>query len=273
MADSKTLEGSRMKRFVALTGGLMILSLTAIAQVIDPLDPTGFCALPGTIGACSTGTGLTNETIPVGSTGFAMAKTGGGTGLSSNPWFLLLAVPEITPNTATAPTITDDNTPTHIFTISAGTALPTLLTQTTSSSTSIYDIAGFTNPKGSSSMNAPNMFCDGAAIPCTKSNEINAFGSLPTDFRIFEYTITPEFNSGTVYAFLTSGMAAGTYLAAYGPPNNGAQGFDTPFTTTGLVQPGGTTKGAVPEPASVVLLGTLGAIGAVAFRRKKQLSC
>jgi hypothetical protein len=187
-----------------------------------------------------------------------MFKTGGGTGLSTDPWYLLLAVPELTHNTATAPTVTSVG---GVFAQVGATVSAGFLLQTTPNGTSIYDITGLT---GDSSMNATNLFCDGAnnTPPCATSNEISAFGSLPLDFEIFKYTFTPAFNSGTAYSFTTSPMVGGTYLAASG----GSNPFSTPFTVTGLVK-GPTIP--TPEPGTLLSL-SLGLVlfAIVQFRRR-----
>jgi hypothetical protein len=99
-------------------------------------------------------------------------------------------------------------------------------------------------------MNAANMFCDGNGIPCTKSNEITAFGGLPNDFEIYVYTMTATglntngLTEGTIYNFTVGNgsLPAGTFLAAVavGGNNNNIQ-FSTPYTTTGLANGQNTT--------------------------------
>src|SRR5438105_5315951 len=155
--------------------GITVLSISAFGQIIDPNepDPVGFCPPPASVPACTTGTGFGGETIPVGTTSFGMEKNG--SGMSTTPWYLLLSVPETVHNTAVAPVLTSVG---GVFTQVGATAGGTFLLRTTSGGTSIYNLEGVV---GDSSMNAPNMFCDGSAgFPnklCTKSNEISAFGS------------------------------------------------------------------------------------------------
>jgi|SRR5215813_245020 len=235
---------------------MLFLVLSGTAFGLPIIDPVGFCPPPATVAACTTGTGLGGHTIAVGTTTFGMEKNGSGGSVS--PWYMLIAVPDST----IAPTITSNDG----FTPSPQTGqLVGQMLRTTPAGTSIYDIAsvGLGVPlTGDSSMNAPNMFCDGAGIPCASSNEISAHGSLPTFFDIFAYTFTPSFDSQTPYSFSVggSGLIGGTYLAATG----GSNPFSTPFTTTGLA----CCTDRVPEPGTLLLLGA-GIAGVAAFSRKK----
>jgi hypothetical protein len=180
-----------------------------------------------------------------------MFKNGNG-GTTIDPWFLLLAVPEMVAQAASAPTITSVS-----FTQNGATVDVGAFSQTTAGS--IYTFAG--GLTGDSSMNAANMFCDGA-IPCANSNEISTYRQLPNYFEIFKYSFAPAIANNTAYKFDTSGMIAGTYLAAAG----GSNPFSTPFTVTGLVQ--GTPTTTTPEPSVLILLGS-GLIGLAVLRRQK----
>ena len=238
-------------------------SVAAFGQLVDPV---GFCETPTTTN-CQTATGTGSETIYVGTTTFYMEKNGN-SDPSSDPWYLLIAVPEANAGDVTSvPTLTSADFNKGAAT--SGTFEGTLSQSPTN--TTIYDVAG--GLTGDSSLNASNLFCDGATIPCTTSNEISAYGSLPGAFAVFEYAFTPAFTGGFVpYLFTASGsgLTDGTFLAGAG----GSNPFSTPFTTAGLVNgPGGNGSGnggPVPEPASVVLLGTISLF--VASRAKKVLN-
>jgi hypothetical protein len=182
---------------------------------------------------------------------------------SNMPWYLLVSVPQTAQASITAPTITGAG-----FTITSTSSA----FFTPSSPGSIYDLFSQTNTLGgNSSMNASNMF---------GPLEQTAFGgTTPHDFDVLLYTVTPGFNGNTAYAFnvATPGLINGTFLAAIGVGGTGNNiQFSTPFTDTGLVDAGGPPPPPppppppVPEPGSVVLMGTLLSFSAAALKRKRR---
>ena len=207
------------------------------ARADDMPDPVGFCPPTASVPACTTANGGGGETIAVGSTSIGMEKNG--SGISSSPWYLLVAVPNYN---GAAPTLSIAGF-TEGSTVNSATFLST-------SSGSIYDLFSLV---GDASMNGSNLF---------GPNEVAASGGTPTSFDVFEYSFTGAFDSWTPYTITVSGagLSAGTYLAASG----GSNPFSTPFTTTGLV--GGTVP--TPEPSSLSILGAgLLAIAVLAGRR------
>jgi hypothetical protein len=226
---------------VLLVGLSSAFAWTLPARADDVPDPVGFCPPVASVPACTTANGVGNETIAVGSTSIGMEKNG--SGLSSSPWYLLVAVPNYT---GAAPTLSIAGF-TESATVNSATFLPT-------TSGSIYDLYSLV---GDSSMNASNLF---------GANEVAAFGGTPTSFDVFEYSFTGAFNSCTPYAISVSGagLSAGTYLAASG----GSNPFSTPFTTTGLV--GGTIV-QTPEPGSLAMLG-IGLLGLASLVSRRSLT-
>lgn len=230
------------KAFYLLAILALVFAWTSVARaddITDP-DPVGFCAPPATVPACTTGTGIGKETIAVGSTSIGMEKNGSGT--SSSPWYLLVAVPNYS---GPAPTLSIAGF-TEGSTVNSAPFTPT-------SAGDIYDLfAGLTGSNGS--LNVGSLF---------GSNEVAAFGSKPTSFDVFEYSFTGPFSSWTPYTITVTGpgLSAGTFLAGYG----GSPPFTTPYTTAGLVN--GPTV-LTPEPSSLTVLAAgLLALAALAGRR------
>ena len=232
-----------MRRATVLSIFVIVLSISAFGQLIDPV---GFCPTGTTAAACiaSFPTG-TNETIAVGTSGFVMVKNGNG--LSHNPWYLLVALPNYT---GSAPTLTTSNF-TQVAVNNAG-------HYTSTNSLDLYQFAALTVPgvtNTNASMNNTNMF---------GSQEHAALGSTPSFFDVFVYTFAPGFNSNVAYGFTVggTGLGVGTFLATSG----GSQPFSTPFTTTGLVTG---SPSPVPESSSFVLLGTVSVLLGKIYRKKK----
>jgi len=246
----------------------LTLLLVFLAASISAFANVGFCPPPATAAACSTATGASGETIFIAGDTFGMWALGNVS--SDDPWYLLVSVPT---NGAlpTAPTITSAD----FTSISAGADAGAFLPTTSG------DIYAFASPLdgagvGNNSMNATNMF---------GAEEQAAFGSTPTSFEVFVYTISPGFVGSTPYTFFSSpDLIAGTFLAATGNTADAS----TPFTTTGLVlitngsssssssSSTDTSGGApasgplVPEPSSILLLGS--ALIAVTAGLRKRLS-
>jgi hypothetical protein len=215
----------RKIRLVTVAGLLLIAASasTAFAGSIIDEDPLFFCNTsqgfnPGGCGG--------DPNIITSTTSFGMFNNGQKGGSSSDPWYLLVAIPDYA---GSAPAITSDGS---VFTQVGTTSSATFLASTQGS---IYDLFGLV---GDASMNASNMF--GIA-------EQAVLGSTPTSFKVFEYTFTPSFNTNTAYSFTVggTGLTAGTFLAGSG----GSNPFSTPFTVAGLIH------GTPDTGSTLVLLG------------------
>jgi hypothetical protein len=269
----------------------LTLWLVFLAASISALAQISFC--PGDHwDYCGTTTGADGKTIAVpreteGFEGLSFAAYwffgDGSYSFSSDPWYLLLAVPN---DVGGAPgLIIVDGYPTPYT--DAGTFLPT-------TTGSIYDFAaGLTGISGGDgSMSADNMF---------GSDEQSVFGSTPTSFEVFVYSVDGILAPNTGGSILSyPNLVAGTFLAGIGGKREPRDDFSyyvttgvfsTSFTFAGLVTGdtptsgptttttgpttttsgpgGGPPGGPVPEPSSIVLLGS--ALVAVTAGLRKKL--
>lgn len=231
-----------MRKFTVLGLLMLAFSVSAFGQVIDP--NVGFCNPPATASACQGQT----ETNPITSgTSFGMWSFGGND--STATWYLLVAVPQTSQMSITAPTITGTG-----FTIS----FTSSAFFTPSSSSGIQDLFTQTTGNGNESMNATNLFGE---------LEKAAFGSTPADFDVLLYTVTGAFSGSTAYSFTASpGLINGTFLAANGTDTKGAQ-MSTPFTTAGLVN--GPTN--LPDGGMTLMLLGGALVGLEGLRRRMRV--
>ena len=228
----------RQTKYLTLLAAItLMLSVRGFGETIE-FDPVGFCPPPATAAACTTSTGPGGEAILIGSTSFGMFKNGNG-GTPSNPWYLLVAIPNYSGG---APTLTSLS-----FTLNSTTDKGQFLS---TSGKTLYTFAGLT---GDSSMNVGNMF--GSAYSAW-------YGSTPSYYEVFKYSFSPAIANNTPYLFNVggSGLPVGTILAGAG----GTNPFTTPWTVAGLVGP----PPSVPDGGMTLMLLGGALFGLGALRRK-----
>jgi hypothetical protein len=227
-----------MRKFTVLGLLMLAFSVSAFGQIIDP--NVGICAPPASATACQG----QPDTNPISGTSFGMWSFGANN--SGTPWYLLVAVPQTTFATITAPTITSSS-----FTLTY-TAQAEF---TSSASGDIYDL--FTQTAGDAaakSLNTTNLF---------GSLEQAAFGGTPGDFEVLLYSATPGFNGNTAYSFSVSpGLAAGTVIGV--GDQNGNLAFATPWTTAGVVH----GPPSVPDGGMTLMLLGGALVGLEGLRRR-----
>lgn len=249
-----------MRRVSTLFAFALAASISAFGQMLP--DPN---IMVGASGATCP-TGCSGDPTLIASSGFTLFSNGSPT--ADVPWYILLALPGTGKTDAqggtdpAAPSITGTG-----FTISSGVDAGDFL-PTTSGDIYAFASADDGGLNGDGSMNATNLF---------GSAETTAFGKTPSFFDIFVYTVSAGALTGDKNFSFTTSLPLGTFVGGLGIGSNGTQPFSTPFTTAGLVDATTTGPGTasgpasgplVPEPNTIVLLGTV-LLAACAGLRKK----
>ncbi len=236
---------------------------------------------------------INNELTNVGQTSSLAfyTHTNGDTGLAA--WDLILAFVNGTNISGTvtapaAPTITsvaaysnvgNVNGSGNITLTSAHTPTPTSIsmsataTMTASNSNGknqdAYTVLGLPNGQGSPSENWTNYSGADAAA---------GVGIIASSFTLYEYNLSAYASTLGNYGLLNltfsgGGLPDGAIAIGFGCSTSTCGKHDTQdnsiFTQSGIVDTPG-TQAAVPEPASVILLGTVSAVVLLAWKRKNR---
>ncbi|HEX9021066.1 MAG TPA: PEP-CTERM sorting domain-containing protein [Nitrospirota bacterium] len=274
-----------MKKIIVI-GALVALSIIAIGV------PAGAVILadPATL-HIGTGAGTPNalgsiqiDPVFVSTTNFSITQNSGGAIALNDPLVVLLAVPNTGTLTGNIASATLYN-PYSLYP-SGGTALsvaagvnPSLgfgnLTNTTGAfqtkmtSGDLYGALGL-GPIANNSFNWSNL--TGATLPNGSPNP----DAGVTAFNLYAYSLS---NSGTNLdgkglvnvLWSAGGLPGGTFIAAFGVSTNKKEDlvpYSTPFTEAGLVGTPPPPPPSVPEPSTLLLLGS-GLLGLGLFGRKR----
>jgi PEP-CTERM motif len=261
------------RRFLWLTTLVLVLSFAGPARADDSEDPavlfigsTGCVTPPGCPVFGTEVNGIHSNTLTIN-------ENGKGQPMLGNPVLLILGFANVS-STFVPPSIT----------LSSGTgsagganAYPTTTTKWDSNGFAGFYTTAFTPPKGTA--NSVYSFIGLAHVGGSESftnwsaADLAVAGITANGFGIVVYELfnTSLTGGGSVTINFSSNLPLGTFAVAYGCSGaTGANGacpgmntFSTPFTQSGMVNT------VVPEPTSLVLLGS-GLIAAGALRRRKK---
>lgn len=287
----------RLVRF-AISAGVAIMltgfvaSTPTLAAVIDP----NFTVCTATAsGACG------NEPNTISTSGSFNAFTFGSSGNGPlNPFLLLFAVPNLSPNSGPAgfspgftgsnPTVTAASSQQYeqTTTVQAGGYLGELTASSTlSSCKDLYCFAGLNN--GNSSENFDNFTKYFQFLTTSGLNQLSN-SAIPTSYSVYEYTAqvsgTPtgqNLGNGEIYTIPYTNLPWGTFAAAYGidkcGPDTAGTGpcpdaqfvYDSAFTVSGFTDgPTQLPPVTLPEPGTLALLGI--SLTALAFSRRRRIA-
>jgi len=268
------------KSFNTLVVLLLAISVSAFGQLLDPATlhiGTGV----GT--ACVEGCpGVVSGEVTATSGNFDIFQESGQSDMLTNEILLIAAVPntasgtvtagsvsaakEFDPDTAavgTPETISTGQTPVAYGNVNTGSFNPVTMTNS--------DVFTLLGPQISHADNSESFTNFNGAYAAEVTAGTPGFSGVPSSYAIYVWSISTTAFSGKSALDITSTLPVGTFLTAFGESSSHI--FSTQFTNTGLVTSGGTTGstagqttgstagqttgGNIPEPGSLILLGSV----------------
>jgi hypothetical protein len=270
---------------------LLALSVSAFGQLLDPATlhiGTGV----GTACVAGCPNVVNNEVTATGGT-FDIFQESNQPDVLTNELLLIAAVPntasgtvtvgsvasasEFDPYTAAAgtpETISAGQTP-----VQYGNVNPASFNPVTMTNSDVFTLLG---PQISSADNSESFTNFNSAYAAEVAAGTPGFSGVPSSYAIYVWSISTTAFSGNSAMNITSTLPVGTFLTAFGESSSHI--FSTQFTNTGLVTSGGTTGstsgqttgstsgqttgGNVPEPGSLILLGSVLFVSFTLSRKK-----
>jgi hypothetical protein len=266
----------RLARSVFFAVAVVVL-VPSVTMATTFLDPATLHIGGGAGTACATGCAGDPNTIS--STGLDIYQNSGGAAGLNDPVLLILAVANDTTNLFATNPISSVN---FYNPYPGGTTDPASSSFATAGTYGLKSAVsgGFFGYMTSSSPDVYTFLT--LQQPSTNSNNwVNMSTAVKTDdnitatsFGIYVFAITnnnPLGANGLIDIKFTNALPTGTFAFAFGEDSRHSLVYDTPFTESGLTGGGNVILTAVPEPASLMLLGSGLMFVGRNFRKNRQI--